>query len=116
MAEEKDAEGPPSEETTPLDPTELPTPLGSEPVHRGMRPLLSRSRVLADRLKDAGHLTQKRLEEMDAEAREMSQDAFEFADASPPPDPESLYTHVYAEINPNGRLFFDGLERPGFAR
>jgi pyruvate dehydrogenase E1 component alpha subunit len=73
-------------------------------------------RVLADRLKDAGHLTQKRLEEMDAEAREASQDAFEFADASPPPDPEALYTHVYAEINPNGRLFFDGLERPGFAR
>jgi pyruvate dehydrogenase E1 component alpha subunit len=72
--------------------------------------------LLADRLKESGHLTQTSLEEMDGEAREISQDAFEFAENSPLPDPESLYTHVYAEINPNGRLFFDGLDRPGFAR
>lgn len=73
-------------------------------------------RLLADRLKAAGHLDQEALEAMDAQAREASQDAFDFADASPAPDPEALYTNVYAELNPNGRLFFDGLDRPGFAR
>ena len=34
-----------------------------------------------------------------------------FADASPAPDPDALYRHVWAEENPNGRLFFDGRER-----
>jgi pyruvate dehydrogenase E1 component alpha subunit len=72
-------------------------------------------RVLADQLKAAGHLDQKALEAMDVEAREASQDAFDFADASPAPDPDALYTNVYAELNPHGRLFFDGLDRPGFA-
>ena len=33
--------------------------------------------------------------------------AYEFADASPLPSPETLYDHVYAELNPHGRLFFD---------
>ena len=73
-------------------------------------------RLLADRLKEAGHLTQEVLEEMDTRAREASQEAFDFADASPAPDPEALYTNVYAELNPHGRLFFDGLDRPDFAR
>ena len=73
-------------------------------------------RVLAERLKTAGHLTQKALEEMDAEMKERAQAAFDFADESPLPDPEALYTNVYSELNPNGRLFFDNLERPGFAR
>ena len=73
-------------------------------------------RVLADVLKEAGHLTQQTLEEMDARAKETASASFEFADASPLPDPEALYTNVYSEINPNGRLFFDGLDRPGFAR
>jgi len=50
------------------------------------------------------------------EAREISQEAFDFADASPAPDTENLYTNVYSELNPNGRLFFDDMDRPGFAR
>lgn len=73
-------------------------------------------RLLADRLKEAGHLTQETLEAMDVKAREISQEAFDFADASPLPDPEALYTNVYAELNAHGRLFFDDMDRPGFAR
>ncbi|MDT8342174.1 MAG: pyruvate dehydrogenase (acetyl-transferring) E1 component subunit alpha [Longimicrobiales bacterium] len=73
-------------------------------------------RVLADRLREAGHLTQEALEAMDARAREAAQDAFDAADASPAPDPEALYRNVYSELNPDGRLFFDGLDRPDFAR
>lgn len=67
--------------------------------------------ILRDRLMGAGLLTQEELEAVDAEARTASDDAAEFADASPLPDPSTLYDHVYAEINPHGRLFLDG--RPG---
>lgn len=73
-------------------------------------------RSLKQAMMDAGELTQDQLDEMDAEARKVAQDAFDFADASPLPDDVMLYTDVYADINPNGRLFFDGRERPGFAR
>ena len=73
-------------------------------------------RVLADRLKQAGHLDQEALQAMDAEARETCQEAFDFADASPLPDPDTLYRNVYAEINEHGRLFFDNRDRPDFAR
>ena len=34
--------------------------------------------------------------------------AAEFADASPLPDPATLYEHAYATINEHGRLFLDG--------
>ncbi len=57
-------------------------------------------------------LTQAELEAMDAEARATVEDAAEFADASPLPDPSTLYNHVYAEINEHGRLFLDGRDRP----
>jgi pyruvate dehydrogenase E1 component alpha subunit len=73
-------------------------------------------RILADQLKGEGLLDQEGLEELDARARETAQEAFDFADASPMPDEDTLYADVYAEINPNGRLFFDGLDRPDFAR
>jgi pyruvate dehydrogenase E1 component alpha subunit len=64
--------------------------------------------ILRDVLMKAGLLDQATLEDMDAEARELSAEAADFADASPLPGPEALYTNVWAEINPNGRLFFDG--------
>ena len=63
--------------------------------------------ILRDHLFGAGHLEQGTLEAMDAEAREVAQDAADFADASPFPGPEALYSNVWAEINPNGRLNFD---------
>jgi len=68
---------------------------------------------LRDRLFEAELLDQAALEALDQEARERAADAFDFADASPLPDPAHLYEHVYAELNPHGRLFFDGRERPG---
>jgi len=64
--------------------------------------------ILRDRLMDAGLLAQEELETIDAAARAASEDAADFADASPQPDPSTLYDHVYAEINPHGRLFLDG--------
>ena len=48
---------------------------------------------------------------MDDEARQIAQDAADFAEASPVPDPSTLYEHVWAEINEHGRLFFDGRDR-----
>jgi pyruvate dehydrogenase E1 component alpha subunit len=69
--------------------------------------------LLREKLFDAGLLDQERLEELDGEIRERVQDAFDFADQSPAPGPEDLYAHVYAELNPHGRLFFDGRDRDG---
>jgi TPP-dependent pyruvate/acetoin dehydrogenase alpha subunit len=45
---------------------------------------------------------------MDMEAREIIRRAEAFAESAPEPDTKSLYDNVYSEINPNGRLFFDG--------
>jgi pyruvate dehydrogenase E1 component alpha subunit len=64
--------------------------------------------LLRDRLFDAGHLDQAGLEGLDTEAREAAQAAADFADTSPMPGPEALYTNVWAEINLHGRLNFDG--------
>jgi len=67
--------------------------------------------VLRDRLLQAGLLEQAELEAIDKEVRAQVQDAADFADASPRPSPDTLYDHVYAEINPRGRLFLDGRTR-----
>jgi pyruvate dehydrogenase E1 component alpha subunit len=67
--------------------------------------------VLRDKLLAGGHLDQAGLQEMDDEARQIAQDAADFAEASPVPDPSTLYEHVWAEINEHGRLFFDGRDR-----
>ncbi|MEJ2203071.1 MAG: pyruvate dehydrogenase (acetyl-transferring) E1 component subunit alpha [Gemmatimonadota bacterium] len=64
--------------------------------------------ILRNRLMDVGVLDQTALEEMDAGVRELVEEAVEFADNSPRPGPEALYAHVWADINPNGRLNFDG--------
>lgn len=64
--------------------------------------------LLRDRLFQAQLLTQEELEALDREVREEVREAVEFADAAPLPEPSELYTHVYAEINEHGRLFFDG--------
>ena len=73
-------------------------------------------KLLRDRLMAADLLTQAELEAMDAEVRAVCEDAAEFADASPLPDPSTLYDHVYAEINEHGRLFLDGRGPGGAAR
>jgi len=68
-------------------------------------------RVLKDKLFAAGVLDQHGLETMDAEARRISQEATDFAEASPVPGPETLYRNVWAEEGPHGRLYFDGRSR-----
>ncbi len=67
--------------------------------------------VLRDHLFEADLLSQEELEEMDAEVRAVVDEAAEFADDSPFPADEELYTHVYSELNEHGRLFLDGRDR-----
>ena len=66
---------------------------------------------LRDHLFGLDLLDQAGLEEMDGVARARADESSEFAENSPLPDPSMLYKHVWAEINPNGRLFFDGRDR-----
>jgi pyruvate dehydrogenase E1 component alpha subunit len=64
--------------------------------------------TLADQMFDSALLTPEEFKEMDMEAREIVRKAEAFAESAPEPDTKSLYDNVYSEINPNGRLFFDG--------
>ena len=67
--------------------------------------------VLRDKLFAGGLLDQAGLEEMDATARRIANESADFAENSPVPGPENLYRNVWAEVNPHGRLFFDGRRR-----
>jgi pyruvate dehydrogenase E1 component alpha subunit len=69
--------------------------------------------ILRDVLVAASVLDPVALTEMDEEARQIAQEAADFAEASPQPGPEALYRHVWADVNPNGRLFFDGRDDRG---
>jgi len=64
-------------------------------------------RAFADQLEQEGMLTEDELKEIDARVQQEVDDAAEFAESSPEPGPEDLYTDVYAQINEHGRLFFD---------
>jgi pyruvate dehydrogenase E1 component alpha subunit len=68
-------------------------------------------RVFIDQLQTAGLLTEEELTEMDRQVHAEVEDAAEFADASPEPGLDELYTDVYAEENEHGRLFFDNRNR-----
>ena len=71
-------------------------------------------RILREKLFAAKLMDQKALEAMDAEVRAEVQEAADFADASPLPDPATLYQHTYSDMNEHGRLFLDGRsEAPG---
>jgi pyruvate dehydrogenase E1 component alpha subunit len=67
--------------------------------------------ILRDRLYAAELLTEEELKAMDEDVRREVDEAAEFAENSPFPDPSELYTHVYAELNEHGRLFLDGRDR-----
>jgi pyruvate dehydrogenase E1 component alpha subunit len=67
--------------------------------------------ILRDKLFDADLLTESELKAIDAEVQGVVAEAVRFADESPPPSADALYTQVYSEINEHGRLFFDGRER-----
>ena len=64
--------------------------------------------MLRDTLMGVGAIDQDSLNDLDQDARRIAQEATDFADASPLPGPDALYANVWAEINPHGRLFFDG--------
>lgn len=66
--------------------------------------------ILRNTLVEADLLDEEGLKTMDDEARKIASDAADFAEASPQPGAEALYRNVWAEVNPNGRLFFDGRE------
>ena len=53
-------------------------------------------------------LTGEELEAIDEEVRTVVDAAVDFAEAAPEPEVDTLYQHVYSEINLHGRLFFDG--------
>jgi pyruvate dehydrogenase E1 component alpha subunit len=67
--------------------------------------------ILRDKLFDADLLTESELKAIDVEVQGVVAEAVRFADESPPPSADALYTQVYSEINEHGRLFFDGRER-----
>jgi len=67
--------------------------------------------ILRDKLFDADLLTESELKAIDVGVHEVVAEAVRFADESPLPSPDALYTQVYSEINEHGRLFFDGRER-----
>jgi pyruvate dehydrogenase E1 component alpha subunit len=54
-------------------------------------------RTYFEHLKQAGLADQALLEDLDRKAREVTDQAIQFADASPEPSPDELYEDVYAE-------------------
>jgi pyruvate dehydrogenase E1 component alpha subunit len=64
-------------------------------------------RIFADLLARVGILSQEQLEEMDAEVKRVSEEAAEFAENSPEPDVDQLYTEIYASEDVAGRMYFD---------
>jgi pyruvate dehydrogenase E1 component alpha subunit len=65
-------------------------------------------RIYADLLAREGILSQEELEKMDEEVKRVSEEAADFADNSPEPALDQLYTDIYAEEDVAGRLYFDG--------
>jgi pyruvate dehydrogenase E1 component alpha subunit len=54
-------------------------------------------KVLAERMRSGGALDDASWEALDAEVKAEVEDAYEFAERSPDPDPAELYTDVYVE-------------------
>jgi pyruvate dehydrogenase E1 component alpha subunit len=65
-------------------------------------------RIYANVLADLDILSQEELEKMDEEVKQISEDSAEFADQSPEPELDELYTDIYASEDVHGRLYFDG--------
>jgi pyruvate dehydrogenase E1 component alpha subunit len=65
-------------------------------------------RIYADLLAREGILSQEELEKQDEEVKRLSDEAAEFAESSPEPELEELYTDIYSTEDVNGRLYFDG--------
>ena len=65
---------------------ELETEMKRDPIHQ-----------LKSRMQEAGELDDDAFKELDEELKAVVQDAWDFADASPEPDLDALYSNVYAE-------------------
>ncbi len=61
-------------------------------AHRKRDPIL----IWSERLKDEGLIDDAGIEALDTAVKEEVQDAYDFADQSPDPEPGALYTDVYA--------------------
>src|SRR5690606_2280436 len=70
-------------------------------------------RIFIDHLKEHDLVTDEELNAIDKRVMDEVLDAMEFADASPEPGPEELYTDVYADMPERGRMFFDHAHRVG---
>ena len=55
--------------------------------------------LLHNRMFEAGELTEGEMHKIDDEAKAVAQDAWDFADASPEPQLDQLYTDVYADTS-----------------
>jgi pyruvate dehydrogenase E1 component alpha subunit len=64
-----------------------------------------------DQLEDADLLNEEELQALDQEVQAEVDDAAEFAESSPEPDDDALYSNVYADESVRGRLFFDRRNR-----
>ena len=53
--------------------------------------------VLHNKIYESGELSEGEMSKIDDEAKAIAQDAWDFADASPEPPLEKLYTDVYAD-------------------
>ncbi|HUP88892.1 MAG TPA: pyruvate dehydrogenase (acetyl-transferring) E1 component subunit alpha [Longimicrobiales bacterium] len=60
-----------------------------------------------DYLKSNKKITDDEVKAIDARVHKLVDEAAEFADNSPEPDPSELYTDVYTDEKVHGRLFFD---------
>jgi pyruvate dehydrogenase E1 component alpha subunit len=65
-------------------------------------------RIFADLLARQNILSQEELEQMDEEVKRVSEESADFAEKSPEPAVDELYTEIYATEDVNGRLYFDG--------
>jgi len=68
-------------------------------------------RIFIDHLKNNSQITDDEVKAIDARVHKLVEDAAEFADKSPEPGIEELYTDVYANEDVHGRLFFDQKNR-----
>ena len=62
-------------------------------------------------LKGKNLISDDEVKAIDARVHEAVEDAANFADNSPDPDPSELYTDVYVDEDVHGRLFFDRKDR-----
>ena len=74
-------------------------------AHRKRDPII----IWSDRLKSEGVIDDSAIEQMDAEVKTEVQDAYDFADQSPDPEPGELWTDVYAPVTGSA----SGVQRPG---